>query len=236
MDELILEVDTGLVKDLNAEIYNSVPLTADIKAIIYMKGGLYNYYRELMSNSVVFALRHHSVFPRPGFRTKARAGLNSTEPVTEINKSNYNPALERRLSYKLIPSSKNPKVSNWLNIHYMLENKEWEAAYRADVHRVETKHKLSIKEDTEFRKEEDFNPIETNYKRLRQIMLFKKFDAIYTDRAGSDTKEHKRLKKLIDKDDKRRAEIRKVLPIVQKNLAETHEEKTFLKMMKGPYY
>jgi hypothetical protein len=40
-------------------------------------------------------------------------------------------------------------------------------------------------------------------------MLFKKFDAIYSDRAGSDTKEHKRLKKLIEKDDKRRVEVRR---------------------------
>lgn len=181
---------------------------------VVVKGGLYNYYREMMRNAVAFPIRSQNIFPKPGYRVKSRAGLNSVEPVTEINKFEYNPALERRLMYKLVPTTKNPKVYQWLNIQYMIENKEFEAAYRADVQRVETKDKLSIKEETDSKKDEEFNHIETSYKKLRQIMLFKKFDSIYADRAGADSKEHKRLKKIIERDEKRRFEARRNLPLV----------------------
>lgn len=211
-------------------------MSETITAFSKLKGGLYNFFRDLMKNAITFNLRMHSVFPKPGYRTKARAGVNSVEPVTEINKVEYNPALERRLVFKLVPTTANYKVTEWVNLRYLIEDQDYETIYRADVNRIETKNKLSIKEDAENKKEEEFNHVETSYKQLRQIMLFKKFDAIYADRAGSDSKEHKRLKRLIDKDEKRRAEARKALPLIQKSLTETYEEKTFLKMMKGPYY
>jgi hypothetical protein len=35
-------------------------------------------------------------------------------------------------------------------------------------------------------------------------MLFKKFEAIFRERASADNKEQKRLKKVIEKEDKRR--------------------------------
>lgn len=35
-------------------------------------------------------------------------------------------------------------------------------------------------------------------------MLFKKFESLYSERAAADNKEQKRLKKLIDKEDKRK--------------------------------
>lgn len=43
----------------------------------------------------------HSPFPRPGTRTKSRGTLTTTEPITELNKFGYNPALERRVHLKL---------------------------------------------------------------------------------------------------------------------------------------
>lgn len=36
-------------------------------------------------------------------------------------------------------------------------------------------------------------------------MLFKKYESIYNDRANADNKEQKRLKKLIEKEEKRKA-------------------------------
>jgi hypothetical protein len=73
-----------------------------------------------------------------------------------------------------------------------------------DIQKIETKGKLCIKENEEMRKEEEFNHVETSYKKLRQIMLYKKFETIYNERANCDNKEQKRLKKLIEKEDKRR--------------------------------
>jgi hypothetical protein len=67
-------------------------------------------------------------------------------------------------------------------------------------------------------------------------MLMKKFESIYQDRANADPKEQKRLKKLIEKEDKRRAMAMKYGNIAQKGLSETYEEKSFIKMMKGPFF
>lgn len=48
-----------------------------------------------------------------------------------------------------------------------------------DINKIETKGKLCLKESDELKKDEEFNHVETNYKKLRQIMLFKKFESIY---------------------------------------------------------
>lgn len=91
----------------------------------------------------------------------------------------------------------------------MIDHKDCEKFYRQDINKIETKGKLCIKENEEIRKEEEFNHVETSYKKLRQIMLFKKFESLYSDRAAADNKEQKRLKKLIDKEDKRKIQIMK---------------------------
>ena len=93
-----------------------------------------------------------------------------------------------------------------------------------------------MKDNDEIKKEEEFNHVETSYKRLRQIMLYKKYECIYNDRSNADNKEQKRLKKLIEKDDKRKINTLKHGNIAQKGLSETYEEKSFIKMMKGPFF
>ena len=118
----------------------------------------------------------------------------------------------------------------------MLEDTTNEMYYRMDINKIETKGKLCIKDNEEVKKDEEFNHVETSYKRLRQIMLFKKFEAIFTDRAAADNKEQMRLKKLIEKEDKRRLLAMKHATIALKGLSETHEEKSFIKMMRGPFY
>lgn len=68
-------------------------------------------------------------------------------------------------------------------------------------------------------------------------MLSKKFGSIYADRCASDNKEMKRLKKIIEKEDKRKTNVQKTVNhISQKGLCETYEEKSFIKMMRGPFY
>jgi len=93
-----------------------------------------------------------------------------------------------------------------------------------------------LKENDDIKKEEEFNCVETSYKKLRQIMLYKKFESIYIDRSNADNKEQKRLKKLIEKEEKRKSNALKHGNIAQKGLSETYEEKSFIKMMKGPFY
>ena len=105
-----------------------------------------------------------------------------------------------------------------------------------DINKIETKSKLCIKDSEEVKKDEEFNHVETNYRFIRHIMLFKKFESIFTDRAAADNKEQKRLKKLIEKEDKRKNMAMKQGNITQKGLSETHEEKSFIKMMRGPFF
>jgi len=94
---------------------------------------------------------------------------------------------------------------------------------------------MAIRESEEIKREEDFVNIETSYKKTRQIMLNKKFECIFNERAGCDNKEQKRLQKVIEREDKRRS-ASKTWYLNSKNLAETHEAKTFIKMMKGPFF
>jgi hypothetical protein len=84
-----------------------------------------------------------------------------------------------------------------------------ETLHRCDINRVETKGKMSIKESDEIKKEEEFVNVETSYKKVRQIMLGKKFGHIFQDRTQSDNKEQKRLKKIVEKEEKRIAAIMK---------------------------
>ncbi len=58
-----------------------------------------------------------------------------------------------------------------------------------DIQKIETKDKLCIKEPDEVTKDEEFNHVETSYRRLREIMLYKKFDSIYNERANANVKD-----------------------------------------------
>ena len=71
----------------------------------------------------------------------------------------------------------------------MQEYADFETAYRLDVNRIETKGKMAIKESDEVKKEEEFANVETSYKKMRQVMLFKKFESIFHERVGADNKE-----------------------------------------------
>jgi hypothetical protein len=66
-----------------------------------------------------------------------------------------------------------------MNIYYMEMNEYNSALYRADVLRIETNSKMCYKDSEELKKEEDFINVETSYKRLRQIMLGKKFSTLF---------------------------------------------------------
>jgi hypothetical protein len=74
-------------------------------------------------------------------------------------------------------------------MYYLIEDPDNEKFYRMDINKIETKNKLCIKDSEEVRKDEEFNNVETPYRKLRQIMLFKKFESIFTDRAAADNKE-----------------------------------------------
>ena len=98
-----------------------------------------------------------------------------------MNKFGYNCALERRISYKIMPSlTDDGTAPQYVNIHYLVSNPDREIAYRCDVTKVETKGKFSIKDNSDavVKKDEEFVNVDTSYRKLRMIMLAKKFGTI----------------------------------------------------------
>ena len=67
---------------------------------------LYNSVRTVMKDAHTLSARLYMVHPKHLIRSgqsKIRPPVGGVEPSTEINKFGYNPALQRRLRYKLVP-------------------------------------------------------------------------------------------------------------------------------------
>jgi len=229
--------DIGLIKEEGKRLEEYFTVNADYVTNMNFKAVLtdavYNGLRKTLRDGTQAQLRLFSAFPRPGQRSKSRSSVAYNEPIVEMNKVGFNPALERRVSYRFF-SDKNQ--SGFVNVNFMIDHKECEKFHRQDINKVETRGKLCLKEPDTVRKDEEFPHVEHSYKQLRQVMLFKKFESIYQDRASADNKEQKRLKKLIDKEERRKAQALKSGSLVQKGVQETYEEKTFIKMMRGPFF
>ena len=56
-------------------------------------------------------------------------------------------------------------------MNYLLAEPDFETAYRSDVQRIETRGKMAIKDSDEIKRDEEFNPVEASYRRVRQVML-----------------------------------------------------------------
>ena len=59
----------------------------------------YNHYRRILKDGNQFTVRMYQSL-KSG-RAKPRSGLNNQEPITEVNKTGFNPALDRRAFLKL---------------------------------------------------------------------------------------------------------------------------------------
>lgn len=94
---------------------------------------------------------------------------------------------------------------------------------------------MAIKPSEEVRNDHDFIPCETPYKRMRQIMLSKKFETIYTDILQGDENDLRRIDKLVDKEEVRKRKC-KLQETLSTKAGETYEEKHNIKAMMGPFY
>jgi len=102
------EEDGGLVPDASGKYVTiTFPLitnskNAKVRAKTKLVDVLYNSLRHAIKDTTSMSLRLEMQFPKQALRTgaqKSRAPLGGAEPVTEINKFGYNPALERRIKY-----------------------------------------------------------------------------------------------------------------------------------------
>jgi hypothetical protein len=86
----------------------------------------------------------------------------------------------------------------------MYEHPDFETAYRCDVERVENSNKLANKPSEEYQRDEDFLAVDTNYKKMRKIMLVKKFETIYTENLNADENDLKRIDKIVEREEQRK--------------------------------
>jgi hypothetical protein len=196
---------------------------------------LYNNYRKLLREGIYMTLRFYSQFPKTGGRARTRSTSSKDEPNLEMNKFGYNPCLDRRLSYKYLPVASKSNELQFINVNYILADPDYETAYRSDVQRIETKGKMAIKDSDEIKREEEFVNVETSYRKMRQVMLQKKFETLFRDRAAAEQSDQRRWQGVLEGVEKDKRSVLKNAPISQKGLKETYEEKTFVKMMRGPF-
>jgi len=81
---------------------------------------------------------------------------------------------------------------------------DYEAAYRCDVEKTENSRKLAIKPNDEYKRDEEFIPYETTFQRMRQVMLVKKFESIYTEVLNAEEDDQKRIDKIVEREQSRK--------------------------------
>jgi len=67
-------------------------------------------------------------------------------------------------------------------------------------------------------------------------MLAKKFESLYTENLNADENDLKRIDKIVEREEQRKKAVRNSEPLNTKSVSETYEEKSVIKMMKGPFY
>jgi len=201
------EEDTGLIQFSGKVLYfHYEMITKDnskVRTRAKMVDILFNALRMASKDAINLSLRLDMVNPKAAIRdpkTKIRAPVGGTEPVTEINKFGYNPAVERRVSYKNLPMYSQGGNVQWVNINYILHHPDFETAQRCDVQKYENANKLNVKKTDDFKREEDFVALETSFKKTRQIMLQKKFETLYTENLNADESDLKRIDKIADRE------------------------------------
>lgn len=76
-----------------------------------------NMLRKALIDGTIMSIRMVNNFPKGNARSKSRTSISNNEPITEINKFGYNPALERRMHLK-----KDSNSNEWYNMYYLLNS------------------------------------------------------------------------------------------------------------------
>lgn len=174
MDPYLHNKDLGMVEMKGLHTQHDFALTSipNIKAKARLTDVLFCYFRQVLREGVNIRIRHEQQHPIPGSRGKTRI-VGQDDPPQHLNKNNYNPAIERRLSYKFVTLPKQ-KAGKWMNVNYQLDTEENRMAARSDIKKVETHDKLAIKPEEEQPREVDFT-VEASFREIKRIMIQCKF-------------------------------------------------------------
>jgi hypothetical protein len=152
------EDDTGLMDAYGKTIYPTFSITSlnntEIKTRAKVVDSFYNQIRQMLKDAGSLDIRLHMIHPRCAKTKKAPRPPLGNEPMTVINKMGYNPAIERRILYKVLPVYSQGDVMRVININYLIKHPDFEVAYRSDVKRVENNNKLAIKGREDFERDE----------------------------------------------------------------------------------
>jgi hypothetical protein len=129
-DPGLLANETGSFKEIavTAYGYNQSPVVIIAK----VTDTLFNTYRRQLREGLQMVLRLYSAFPKSGGRSRSRSTTTKDDPILELNKFGFNPALERRVLYKYLTIA-SKRENQYVNIHYIVDHPDFETAYRADV-------------------------------------------------------------------------------------------------------
>lgn len=142
-------------------------------------------------------------YPDVNLRSSGAARQSEDVPLTEISKVGFNPVLDRRIVWELHNLPKK-KLQLFINQMYMVDHVDLKYAFKTKLSKVENKAHLVMREEEGVRREEDFVPSETTVKKMVQFMLNKKFEALYSARLKLEEKEQQRLKKIREREEKKK--------------------------------
>ena len=166
---------------------------------------LYNKIRYAFRECVQMSVRLFPEYPNVNLRSSSAASRTDGIPLTEISKIGYNPCLDRRIEWELHNLPKK-KATLFVNQMYMVDHMDLKYAFKTKLNQIEDKSHLITKEEDGIRREEDFIPAQSNYSQVIQIMLNKKFENVYINRAKIEEQERQRLKKMKDREAKKAKE------------------------------
>ncbi len=201
----------------------------------------YNSLRLMFKDSSNLVIRPEvkSLKPASAVKKEEDGSVDISRPLVRKTAFGYNPALERRISYRLtqVENKKGHKESIFVNVNYLVVDPVFETAYRCDVRRVETSEKMAIKPADEFLREEEFCNVTTPFAMAKQIMLQKKFETLFTVKLQGD-EDHavERDTKIFELERHRIKHAKLPDTLVGKALEETFDGKEFLQMIEGPFY
>jgi hypothetical protein len=164
------EEDDGVIPGADSSIITvPFPMRTVPKCLVRSKvqevDKLYNAIRSTCKESNLIVIRMHMKNPTffKGEIVKQRSHTGN-EPNTEVNKHLTNPALQRRVQFKLVPIFSKKGKPEFVNINYIYALPDHEAAYRCDYEKYEGSNKLSVPPNEDLVLKEEFTPCETKYK------------------------------------------------------------------------
>jgi hypothetical protein len=115
---------------------------------------------------------------------------------------------------------------------YIVDHIDIQYAFKSKISKIENKRFLVLKEEEGVRREEDFIPAETNYRKMLMLMLNKKFEAIFINRVNIEKKEQARLKKQQEREEKKKKSGMQVKKEEAVNDLQSEEFKKMIKTFK----